>query len=373
VEKKYNRISDINEKIKNAKLTYLQWKVLFLILEETSADELTKILNADKKEIAQSLEILENEQLIETKATEHEVSTEELEEEETQLLKEVPAVEEELVTESEQQSIVDEITEEPDEEETIEFEQDLMEFEEIVKDKKEEVEDETEVESLADQSEEEDTLEIVSETDDFSDLVELTEDSHSQSEDVTANLIESEQELEEEIEKKEEGDDETDSSDITSFIEELGIGDHEEKSIETEIDIQEKETSSVKHEIKVKEDTDSKKIMVVDDSIVIRKMVEIALEDDDYNIISTNNGKEGLRLLDEENPNLVILDITLPDMNGIDLLKTIKVSKGIPVIMLSGKDAPQLIENAKNAGADDFLPKPFRDEDLVEKVKNLIK
>ena len=80
-----------------------------------------------------------------------------------------------------------------------------------------------------------------------------------------------------------------------------------------------------------------------------------------------------MQLLDQENPNLVILDMMLPDMNGIDLLKTIKASKGIPVIMLSGKDSPQLIETAKSVGADDFLPKPFRDEELVEKVKTLLK
>ena len=113
--------------------------------------------------------------------------------------------------------------------------------------------------------------------------------------------------------------------------------------------------------------------MVVDDSIVIRKMVEIALEEDDYKIITAISGKEGMQLLDQENPNLVILDMMLPDMNGIDLLKAIKASKGIPVIMLSGKDSPQLIETAKGVGADDFLPKPFRDEELIDKVKTLLK
>ena len=93
---------------------------------------------------------------------------------------------------------------------------------------------------------------------------------------------------------------------------------------------------------------------------------------EDFKIINTNSGKEALKLLDDENPAIVILDMMLPDMNGIDLLKTIKASKGIPVIMLSGKDAPQLVESAKEAGADDFLPKPFRDEELVSKVKALV-
>jgi DNA-binding response OmpR family regulator len=59
-------------------------------------------------------------------------------------------------------------------------------------------------------------------------------------------------------------------------------------------------------------------------------------------------------------------------MSGIEVLKTIKTEKNLPVIMLSGKDSPQLIESAREVGVDDFLPKPFRDEELVEKVKTLV-
>ena len=101
-------------------------------------------------------------------------------------------------------------------------------------------------------------------------------------------------------------------------------------------------------------------------------MIEIALEDEDYNIVTAISGKEGLEMIEKEKPNLVILDMMLPDMNGIEVLKTIKTEKKLPVIMLSGKDSPQLIETAKEVGVDDFLPKPFRDEELVEKVKTLI-
>ncbi len=112
---------------------------------------------------------------------------------------------------------------------------------------------------------------------------------------------------------------------------------------------------------------------MIDDSLVIRKMVEIALEDEDYIIETAVSGKEGLDKLDSVNPALVILDMMLPDINGIEILKTIKASKGLPVIMLSGKDSPQMVENAKKEGAEEFLPKPFKDDDLVEKVKLLAK
>ena len=115
-----------------------------------------------------------------------------------------------------------------------------------------------------------------------------------------------------------------------------------------------------------------KKIMVIDDSIVIRKMIEIALEEENYHLINATSGKEGMDSFEKDQPDLVILDMMLPDMNGIDLLKKIKEKGNTPVIMLSGKDSPQLVENAKEVGVNDFLPKPFKDDELVEKVKNLI-
>jgi CheY-like chemotaxis protein len=115
-----------------------------------------------------------------------------------------------------------------------------------------------------------------------------------------------------------------------------------------------------------------KTILVVDDSIVIRKMVEIALENESYNIDTAVSGKEGLAKIDRINPDLVILDLMLPDINGIDILKTVKASRGIPVIMLSGKDSPQMVEKAKASGADAFLPKPFKDDELIDKIKTLL-
>jgi len=116
----------------------------------------------------------------------------------------------------------------------------------------------------------------------------------------------------------------------------------------------------------------SKTILVVDDSVVIRKMVEIALENEKYNIVSVATGKEALKFIDENEPDLVILDIMLPDVNGLDILKAIKASKSTPVVMLSAKDTPRETSKAKELGADDFIPKPFKDEELVLKVKELI-
>ena len=114
-------------------------------------------------------------------------------------------------------------------------------------------------------------------------------------------------------------------------------------------------------------------ILVVDDSVVIRKMVEIALENENYEIVSVATGKDALNYLDDNDPDLIILDIMLSDVNGLDVLKAIKASKQIPVVMLSAKDTPRETTKAKQLGADDFIPKPFKDEELVSKIKELVK
>jgi CheY-like chemotaxis protein/Mn-dependent DtxR family transcriptional regulator len=115
-----------------------------------------------------------------------------------------------------------------------------------------------------------------------------------------------------------------------------------------------------------------KTILVVDDSIVIRKMVEIALENENYSVVSVATGKEAFSFLDGKDPDLVILDIMLPDVNGLDILKVIKTKKNIPVVMLSAKDTPKETAKAKELGANDFIPKPFRDEELINKIHELI-
>jgi len=150
-----------------------------------------------------------------------------------------------------------------------------------------------------------------------------------------------------------------------------------EQSLEEMLDTFEKEsdvTEVEKGEIEAVPPTEAAKktILVVDDSVVIRKMVEIALENENYEIVTVANGKDALSFLDKKEPDLIILDIMLPDVNGLDILKAIKASKNIPVVMLSAKDTPRETSKAKELGADDFIPKPFKDEELISKIHELI-
>lgn len=227
------------------------------------------------------------------------------------------------------------------------------------------VEDETVTDFSLDNLDLEDTLEMEAETD-----TAVEED------------IEVDTGIEDEIEA---GSDETEEETLEIDLQDMENKEEENEGIDLNIDFADEEPAAEAvveeqpqpEEAKPEEPSpeelaDMKTILVVDDSIVIRKMVEIALEDENYKIETAVSGKDGLAILDEKNPSLMILDLMLPDINGIDLLKTVKASKGIPVIMLSGKDSPQMVEKARSEGADAFLPKPFKDDELVSKIRELL-
>ncbi len=187
------------------------------------------------------------------------------------------------------------------------------------------------------------------------------------------NMTEEEVEEEELTEESEEKD-EFDLGDIfqTEMSETEQSLDEMLETAEAEEEVEEEEAGADFEAAPAAEGVERKTILVVDDSVVIRKMVEIALENENYEIVTVANGKDALSYLDNKEPNLVILDIMLPDVNGLDILKAIKASKTTPVVMLSAKDTPKETSKAKELGADDFIPKPFKDEELVDKIHELI-
>ena len=118
----------------------------------------------------------------------------------------------------------------------------------------------------------------------------------------------------------------------------------------------------------------NKSILYIEDDIELQEQIATIFKKFFNKVYLADNGYDAYDIYQKHHLSIdiIITDIHMPDMNGIDVLKTIKSDKNLPVIMLSGKDSPQLIETAKELGVDDFLPKPFRDEELVEKVKTLV-
>ncbi|MCX5749662.1 MAG: response regulator [Candidatus Saganbacteria bacterium] len=115
-----------------------------------------------------------------------------------------------------------------------------------------------------------------------------------------------------------------------------------------------------------------KNILIVEDVEDHLEIVKIILEQYNYNILTAANGRSGLETVQKKLPDLIILDVMLPEMNGYEVCKAIRAdqhTRVIPVIMLSVKSNPEDIEAGYKAGANEYITKPFNLEELVKKVK----
>ncbi len=114
-------------------------------------------------------------------------------------------------------------------------------------------------------------------------------------------------------------------------------------------------------------------ILIVDDEESIADLIEIYLVSDGCRIFKATNGDDALQLLSEKNIHLVILDIMLPGMNGLDLCKCIREITNIPIIMLSAKasDLDKIL--GLSTGADDYITKPFNPLELAARVKSQLR
>ncbi len=117
------------------------------------------------------------------------------------------------------------------------------------------------------------------------------------------------------------------------------------------------------------------KVLIVDDDMFVVAVVEKILLKDGYDVISASNGEEGLSLVNSDDPDIVILDVLMPGMDGIEVLQKLKQGKEtcmIPVIMLSGKEKVEDRVAGFETGADDYIAKPFQTRELLVRIKALI-
>ena len=117
----------------------------------------------------------------------------------------------------------------------------------------------------------------------------------------------------------------------------------------------------------------SKNIYVVDDEVNILEILTYNLEKEGYTVKSFQNGKNFLSQFEEEKPDLVILDLMLPDIDGFDICKTIKSNTDVPIIILSAKGEELDKVLGLELGADDYIVKPFGIRELIARVKNILK
>lgn len=115
------------------------------------------------------------------------------------------------------------------------------------------------------------------------------------------------------------------------------------------------------------------RILIVDDEKEIRDLIDIYLKSEGYDTLKAENGEEALNILEKQNVDLIILDIMMPKVNGIEACLRIRKEREMPIIMLSAKSEDMDKILGLNTGADDYLTKPFNPLELVARVKSQLR
>lgn len=117
----------------------------------------------------------------------------------------------------------------------------------------------------------------------------------------------------------------------------------------------------------------SAKVLVIDDDQKIASMMRRGLTFEGFDVEVANNGREGLMKILEEPPDLVILDVMMPGIDGLEVCRRLRKDGSIPILMVTGRDSVADRVEGLETGADDYLVKPFAFEELVARVKALLR
>jgi DNA-binding response OmpR family regulator len=114
-------------------------------------------------------------------------------------------------------------------------------------------------------------------------------------------------------------------------------------------------------------------ILVADDEMIMLKTIELRLKKDGHNVIICQDGREALKKIEESSPDLIITDIMMPFLSGLEIIGAVKKEgKKIPIIVLSAMGQENVVLEAFQLGADDYITKPFSPNELSMRVKRYI-
>lgn len=125
----------------------------------------------------------------------------------------------------------------------------------------------------------------------------------------------------------------------------------------------------------IKKKTDKTKILVVDDEPNIVQTLQDRLEMNEYQVVTAGNGREGLEKVEQEKPDVILLDVIMPIMDGHEMLEMLRKQPGgrdVSVIMLTARSQTQDIARANACGIDDYIVKPFDLSELLEKIESVV-
>jgi two-component system KDP operon response regulator KdpE len=118
---------------------------------------------------------------------------------------------------------------------------------------------------------------------------------------------------------------------------------------------------------------DNETILIIDDEVQIRRLLNITLTANNYKVSEASTGKEGMALAASLQPVLILLDLGLPDADGLDIIKSLREWYQKPIIILSVHDSEEDIINALDTGANDYLTKPFHTGELLARIRVVIR
>jgi len=116
-----------------------------------------------------------------------------------------------------------------------------------------------------------------------------------------------------------------------------------------------------------------KKVLVVDDDVKTVELVKLYLERDGYQVLTAYDGIEALRLARESRPDLIVLDLMLPDIDGLEVCRTLRHESDVPIIMLTARTTDQDKLTGLDLGADDYVSKPFSPKELAARVRAVLR
>ena len=114
----------------------------------------------------------------------------------------------------------------------------------------------------------------------------------------------------------------------------------------------------------------NKHILIVDDEPGIVKFLKLKLEIAGFKVITSNSGQEALKLIENDMPDIMLLDIFMPGMDGFEVLRELRKHSNLPVIVLSARSS--IAEQALSLGANDFIAQPFNQEEVIKRIKAVL-
>ncbi|MEP6894534.1 MAG: response regulator transcription factor [Chloroflexota bacterium] len=115
------------------------------------------------------------------------------------------------------------------------------------------------------------------------------------------------------------------------------------------------------------------KILVIDDDTAVTDLLSVLLRSQGFDVTATNNSSDGLGYIREDEPDLIILDLMMPEIDGWEVCRSVRTFSQVPIIVLSALNDPSMVASVLDAGADDYLTKPTPSRVLVAHINRLLK